>query len=65
MNLIELNAHGGADVLRLVKRSLPDLNSGEVRIKVDAAGVNFSDVQRRENRYYKPTPSRLHQVLRW
>ena len=51
MKAVEFNEYGGPDVLRLAEVDLPRPGSGEVRIKVHAAGVNPSDWKRREGRY--------------
>ncbi|MEP7284871.1 MAG: medium chain dehydrogenase/reductase family protein [Chloroflexota bacterium] len=42
---------GGPDVMRLVESPLPELGSGEVLVKVLAAGVGFADILMREGLY--------------
>lgn len=51
MKAVEFNEYGGPDVLRLVEVDMPRPGSGEIRIKVHAAGVNPSDWKRREGQY--------------
>ena len=53
---VQLARYGAADVLQLTTAPLPALQPGEVLIGVEAAGVNFSDVLRRRNTYFMPTP---------
>jgi NADPH:quinone reductase len=45
---VGLTAFGGPDVLGLVERAVPDLEPGDVRIRVRAATVNPADVVFRE-----------------
>lgn len=54
MRAIEIKQPGGPDVLQLCERPLPELNSGEVLIKVHAAGVNRPDVLQRLGHYPVP-----------
>jgi NADPH2:quinone reductase len=56
MKKIQINSFGGPEVLTLVETDLPKTKSGEVLIKNEAAGVNFSDILRRKNTYFMPTP---------
>lgn len=56
MKQIEFSEYGTAEVLHLVERSQPQVGPGELLLKVQAAGVNFSDVLRRRNTYFLPTP---------
>ena len=56
MKQVQLNAYGSADVLDVVEVETPQPDVGELLIKVEAAGVNFSDVLRRRNTYFMPTP---------
>ncbi|MCX7210951.1 MAG: NAD(P)H-quinone oxidoreductase [Burkholderiales bacterium] len=55
MRAIEIIHPGGPEVLKLCERPLPVLKSGEVLIKVHAAGVNRPDVLQRTGNY--PVPS--------
>ena len=52
MQTIEVAAFGGDDVLEGVQREQPDPGPGEVRIDVEAVGVNFADVMQRRGHYH-------------
>ena len=54
MRAIEIIHPGGPEVLKLCERPLPVLKSGEVLIKVHAAGVNRPDVLQRTGNYPVP-----------
>jgi NADPH2:quinone reductase len=54
MQAIECSGAGGPDVLKLGQRPLPELQPGEVLIKVAAAGVNRADMMQREGKYPPP-----------
>lgn len=54
MRAIEITQPGSPDVLKLCERPMPSLKSGEVLIKVDAAGVNRPDVIQRQGHYPVP-----------
>ncbi|PJB69503.1 MAG: NAD(P)H-quinone oxidoreductase [Alphaproteobacteria bacterium CG_4_9_14_3_um_filter_47_13] len=54
MQAIEISEYGAADVLRLVKRSVPEITQGEVLIKVRAAGLNRPDIVQRLGKYPPP-----------
>jgi NADPH2:quinone reductase len=57
MKTIRMHAHGTPDVLQLEDAPHPSPGVGEVVVRVDAAGVNFSDVVRRRGDVYPfPTP---------
>ena len=43
MKAIQCQEWGGPDKLRLVELPLPEPKAGEVRLRVNAAGVNFPD----------------------
>lgn len=45
---------GGPGVLELVRRELPPLRPGEMRVRVHAAGVNRPDAMQREGNYAPP-----------
>lgn len=55
MNAIEIQSFGAPEVLQLCERPIPVPRSGEVLIKVAAAGVNRPDVLQRQGKY--PVPS--------
>jgi len=54
MRAVEIARPGGPEVLRVVRRPVPEPGPGEVRIRVAAAGVNRPDVLQREGRYPPP-----------
>ena len=54
MKAIEITEFGAPEVLQLCERPLPQLKSGEVLIKVHAAGVNRPDVFQRQGNYPVP-----------
>ncbi|MDS0477004.1 NADPH:quinone oxidoreductase family protein [Natrinema sp. 1APR25-10V2] len=51
MNAIEVAEHGDSTVLKLVDKPIPEPELGEVRIRVEAAGINFADVMQRRGTY--------------
>jgi NADPH:quinone reductase len=55
MTVIAIRAPGGADMLVPEQRPLPRLATGEVLVKVAAAGVNRPDVMQRQGLYPPPT----------
>ena len=56
MKAIRIDNIGGADVLKLRDVPEPSPGPGEVLIRVDAAGVNFSDIMWRRGEYDLETP---------
>ena len=54
MRAIEISEPGGPDVLRLTDRPRPQPGYGEVRIRVDFAGVNRPDALQRAGAYDPP-----------
>lgn len=54
MRVIEISQPGPADVLQLAERPLPQLQPGELLIKVHAAGINRPDVFQRLGQYAPP-----------
>jgi putative PIG3 family NAD(P)H quinone oxidoreductase len=54
MNAIAIEGFGGPEVLRLVTRPVPRPGTGEVLIKVAAAGVNRPDMIQRQGHYAPP-----------
>jgi putative PIG3 family NAD(P)H quinone oxidoreductase len=54
MTAVAITEPGGPGVLKLEQRPLPDLRSGEVLIRVRAAGVNRPDVAQRQGTYPAP-----------
>jgi NADPH2:quinone reductase len=56
MKAIRIHAHGGPEVLQLDEVPIPDIQSGEVLVRVHAAGVNFLDVYQRTGLYKAVLP---------
>jgi NADPH2:quinone reductase len=56
MQAIRVNATGGPDALQLEDVPIPEPGSGQVRIRVEAAGVNFIEVYQRKGQYKLPLP---------
>ncbi len=56
MKAIQVQRHGGPEVLGLVDLSAPKPNPNEVLVKISAAGVNFIDIYFREGRYPAQPP---------
>lgn len=56
MKQVQLNQYGSPDQLTLVETNIPQPKAGEVVIKTEAIGVNYSDTLRRRNQYFQPTP---------
>lgn len=57
MKAVRYHETGTPDVLRLEELPTPSPGPGEVLIRVEAAGVNFSDASRRRGEFYPlPTP---------
>ena len=56
MKGIQINQTGGPEELIYTDIPLPEPGSDEVRIKIDAAGVNFVDIYFRKGQYPKTPP---------
>ena len=56
MKAIRIYAHGGPEVLQLDEVPIPNIESGEVLVRVHAAGVNFLDVYQRTGLYKAVLP---------
>lgn len=54
MKVIEISRPGGPEVLHLVSRPVPEARTGEVLVRVAAAGVNRPDVMQRQGKYPPP-----------
>jgi NADPH2:quinone reductase len=59
MRAIRVHETGGAERMRMDEVPVPDPKSGEVRIRVEAAGVNFIDTYQRSGLYPLPLPFTL------
>jgi NADPH:quinone reductase len=57
MQAIRVHAHGGPEVLRLEEVPMPEPGPTEVRVKLEAIGINFMDVYNRTGAYRAPLPS--------
>src|SRR4051794_17615862 len=56
MQAIRVGAVGGPEALHLEDISAPEPGPGQVRIKVEAAGVNFIDIYQRKGQYKMALP---------
>jgi len=56
MRAIRIHEHGGVEKLRLEDLAVPEPKAGEVRVRVEAAGVNFIDTYQRSGLYPLPLP---------
>ncbi|MDE0203615.1 MAG: alcohol dehydrogenase catalytic domain-containing protein, partial [Rhodospirillaceae bacterium] len=54
MTAIEITEPGGPEVLRPVRRAVPEPGLGEVLIEVAASGVNRPDTMQRQGAYPPP-----------
>jgi NADPH2:quinone reductase len=63
MKAIRIHETGGTDKLRLDDLALPNPGAGEVRIRVEAAGVNFLDTYQRSGLYPVTLPHTLGQEI--
>lgn len=61
MQAIVAEHTGGPEVMQLVTLPDPEPAAGELRVRVEAAGVNFIDVYHRSGQYAQPLPLRLGQ----
>lgn len=59
MHAIRIHEHGGADKLVYEEVPLPTPKAGEVRVKVEASGLNFADIYQRKGQYLVALPSTL------
>jgi len=53
---VVVTKHGGPDVLRLIEEDLPEPKTGEVRVKVLAAGISAYDLMHRDSGKLPGTP---------
>jgi NADPH2:quinone reductase len=51
MKAIEVRAFGTSDELEVVERETPEPGEGQIRIEVEAAGINFADIMQRRGQY--------------
>jgi len=55
-DVIVMTEVGGPEVLQLVTRPTPSPGPGEILVRVEAVGVNFIDIYRRQGVYVMPLP---------
>jgi len=58
MRVIEIERHGGPEVLNLAEHKAPQPGPGQIVVEVAAAGVNYMDIYQREGvgNYRRPVP---------
>ena len=61
MHAIQVKEFGGPEVLEYVEIPTPEPGQGQVRVRIEAAGVNFIDVYQRTGAYPNATPFTLGQ----
>src|SRR5512147_563799 len=61
MKAVRVHEYGGLEALQLEDLPVPDPGVGEVRVKVEAIGVNFIDVYHRKGSYKGSLPLTLGQ----
>ena len=59
MRVAQIETNGGPEAIRIVEKPTPEPGAGEVRVRVEAAGVNFVDVYVRTGLYASPLPTVL------
>ena len=59
MQAVRIHAHGGTEALTLEQVAVPRPGAGEALVRIEAAGVNFVDVYKREGLYKLPLPATL------
>ncbi|USQ76337.1 quinone oxidoreductase family protein [Ornithinimicrobium cryptoxanthini] len=56
MRAVVVSEQGGPEVLRVEDREVPEPGDGQVRVDVQAAGVNYIDIYQRSGTYPMQTP---------
>lgn len=56
MRAARIEQLGGSDVVKLAEVPVPEPRKGQVRIRVEAVGLNYSDIMIREGRYIDRVP---------
>ncbi len=56
MKALRIQQHGGPEVMEIVDLPVPEPDSKQVRVKVEAAGLNYSDIMIREGMYLEEMP---------
>ncbi|OGL59607.1 MAG: hypothetical protein A3I72_03635 [Candidatus Tectomicrobia bacterium RIFCSPLOWO2_02_FULL_70_19] len=53
MKALRIEKHGGPEVMHLAEVPIPEPGPGEIRLKMEASGLNYSDIMMREGRYLR------------
>ncbi len=61
MKAVRINTLGGPEVLSYEDVPLPEPGAGQVRVKIEAIGVNFADIYQRSGLYPSQLPTTLGQ----
>ena len=61
---IVISGYGPASVLKLVRDAMPTPQRGEVRIRMEAAGVSFGDILQRSGLFFAGAPPMPYRLLR-
>ncbi len=56
MKALRIEKYGGPEVMQIVDVPVPEPDDGEVRVRVQAAALNYSDIMIREGTYVDATP---------
>ncbi len=56
MRAIQVHTYGGPEAMIYEETAMPQPGPGQVRLRIEASGVNFVDVYHREGRYPMPLP---------
>lgn len=60
MRAVQFDRVGGPEVIRVVDLPIPTVHPGEIRVKVGACGLNFSDIMIRQGLYVRDVPFPYH-----
>jgi NADPH:quinone reductase len=59
MRVVRIHQYGGPEAMQLDELATPEPGAGQVRVKVEAAGVNFIDIYQRSGTYKGALPFSL------
>ncbi|MGH2808428.1 MAG: quinone oxidoreductase family protein [Actinomycetota bacterium] len=59
MRVVQIQTSGGPEVLELADIAVPEPGSGEIRVRIEAAGVNFIDTYHRRGLYPLEMPATI------
>lgn len=62
MRAVAITRHGGPEVLQVIERPDPVVGPGQIRVAVEAAGINFADLMARTG-MYPDAPKQLPSVV--